>query len=148
MKNPPTLILVADSSHARLISHKPDGNAVLWKMNSRLAMKRSIASTTDKPGRSFNSTGSLRHSMEPRTTAQRAAQITFSRKVVKALEKSLMAKNFGKFIVVAAPRTLGDLRRQISKETKALTTAELRKDLAALPDHEVVSHLRDALIAV
>lgn len=148
MRTAPTFILIADSSHARLISHTAKRDAVLLRMNSRAAMKPTRELGTDKPGRAFDSAGRGRHAMEPRTTAQREAQKAFARRVSATVERTLTKAQFEKFIVVAAPRTLGDLRREFSDETSELISDEIRKDLYGLPDPEVIAHIRQSDIVI
>ena len=144
VKKRPALILIADGSHARLISCTPRSNTVLWTMASRAATKRTEALVTDRAGRVLDGRGRSRHALEPRTSPHRLAQLAFARKVAGAVEKSLATTNFGKFVLVAPARALGDLRRQLPDDIKGSVTDELRKDLAALPDSDVLVHLADS----
>ena len=148
MKKPPTLILIADGAHARLIAHTPRRDTVLLRMNSRKAMKRDSEINSDRPGRAFDRMGQGRHAMSSQNSAHRTAQVAFARRVTATVEKTLATTQFDRFVLVAPPRTLGDLRREFSDNTIGLVTGEVRKDLAGLSDKEVVAHVADTEVLI
>jgi protein required for attachment to host cells len=143
MKEAPALILVADGAHARLISHTSDTDDVVWQLASDDATKRTEELGSDRPGRAFDSTGQGRHAMEPRTPAHRAAQMAFAHTVAAAVKNSLAGTAFRKFVLVAPPRTLGDLRRELDEDSD-IVTAEVAKDFAALTPSDVVARVKAA----
>jgi len=108
---PLDLILVADGSHARMIAHAAKGDSVLWTMHCR------------------------------ETSRSRAAQLAFAREVADRVEETLAATTFDKFVVVAPPRTAGDLRREFCDAVFEAVTGEIEKDLVSLADSDIVAQL-------
>lgn len=143
MQSKPTLVLVADGNQARMFSQTPTQAGVLWTMASRDAATQTRELVSDKPGQSFSSVGYSRHAMTPQVSAQRAAQLKFARRVADAVERTTAETDFDKLIMVAPPRTLGDLRNEISPRVRAAVTEEINKDLANLADHDVLAHLAE-----
>lgn len=131
MKTSPDLILVADGSHARMISHDGHGDSVLWSIHSREPSR--------PPVRPFDGQGEPPN--QQRTGPQRAAQLAFAREVADKVEETLAAAAFDKFIVVAPPRTVGDLRREFCDQVLDALTGEVQKDLVGMPDSDVIAHL-------
>ncbi|MGH6943019.1 MAG: host attachment protein, partial [Geminicoccaceae bacterium] len=100
---------------------------------------------SDRPGRSFDSAGQGRHAMEPPTDPQRYAKYAFARELAHRLEEAVHAHRFDRLVVVAAPRTLGDLRDLLPDAVKAKIVAEIDKDLTQVPVHDLSRHLDDVL---
>lgn len=50
---------------------------------------------------------------------------------------------FDRLAIIAAPRTLGHLRKCLSKKVHDRVMAEIDRDLAALPDHQIRERLAD-----
>jgi protein required for attachment to host cells len=117
MKVPPDLILVADGMHARMIAHESRGDTVLWTMHCR---------------------------EQQRTGPMRAAQLAFAREVADKVEETLVHASFNKFVVVAPPRTVGDLRREFCDQVLDALTTEIEKDLVGLPDSDIVAQLKQS----
>jgi protein required for attachment to host cells len=79
--------------------------------------------------------------MEPRVDWHRFAKEQFARDVAAALEKAALDRLYGNLILVAPPRTLGDLRQALGSHARSLVAGEVPKDLTNLPDHELPAHL-------
>jgi len=141
MKVAPDLILVADGTHARMIAHESKGDTVLWTMHCRESARppvKAVDAPVDARGASPN---------QQRTGQQRAAQLAFAREVADKVEETLASASFNKFVVVAPPRTVGDLRREFCAQVLDALTGEVERDLVALPDSDVVAHLtRSAVV--
>lgn len=62
----------------------------------------------------------------------------FAAEAADMLRKRALARKFSKLIVVAPPKTLGELRKHYHKEVEARLTGELAKDLTGhtIPDIE------------
>jgi protein required for attachment to host cells len=131
MKAPPDLILVADGNHARMIAHESKGDSVLWTMHCREPSR--------PPTKAFDGHGEPPN--QQRTGPQRAAQLAFAREVADKVEETLAAASFRKFVVVAPPRTVGDLRREFCDTVLEAVTGEVEKDLVSLADSDVVAQL-------
>ncbi len=140
-----TWILVADGAKARILARhgghgplEPASNLCFAEAEARLPT-RDIG--TDRPGRVHESANAARHAMEPRVDWHRFAKEQFARDIATALEAAAKDKLYEELILVAPPRTLGDLRQALGQHAKALVTGEIAKDLTNLPDHELPAHL-------
>jgi protein required for attachment to host cells len=153
---PTTWILIADGAKAKVLAHdRKSGTlspAFPQEFFGTTAQSKEIAS--DRPGRSFESAGRGqpsdvgahgRHAMEPRTDPQRHAEYSFARELAEHLQDAANKNRFQRLVVVAAPRTLGDLRQLLPDPVKKLVSAELDKDLTNLPERELPKHLEDVL---
>jgi protein required for attachment to host cells len=136
-----TWILVADGARARLIEQDPEERRQLKATAERefsgtTAQSREIAS--DRPGRTFDRAGEGRHAMEPSTDPLRHAKLEFARDLAEHLTQAVNRHAFDRLIVIAAPRTLGDLRNLLPDAVRARVVAEIDKDLTwmSLPDLE------------
>jgi protein required for attachment to host cells len=123
------LVLVADGQKYLLLRNHGDFRAPALKVEG--AAERKGAPTrelgTDKPGRSFASTGAGRSSMEE-TDLQQQAEDRFAAEAAAALAQRANG-SAGDIIVVAPPRTLAELRRHYAAPVKARLAAEVDKDL-------------------
>lgn len=97
---------------------------------------------TDKPGTSHSSVGPGRSSMEEVDFHQQAED-RFAAEAADLLRKRALANDFEALIVVAPPRTLGELRKHYHKEVSQRLVGELDKDLTGHP----VPDIEKALIA-
>lgn len=101
---------------------------------------------TDRPGRTFDSAGAHRHAMEPHSDPQREAKRSFATELAAGLQDQLRAKAFDRLVLVAAPATLGDLRKALPKPLLAAVYAEIPKNLVHVPNQELGDHLDDVLV--
>jgi protein required for attachment to host cells len=143
-----TWILIADGARARVLAQARDFAPLepafeQEEFTGSTAQSREIAS--DRPGRSFDSGGQGRHAMEPPTDPQRYAKYTFARELATRLEEAAHAGRFARLVLVAAPKTLGDLRELLPGVVKAKIVAEIDKDLTKVPGPELAKHLAPVL---
>lgn len=59
------------------------------------------------------------------------------------LNSEVLGHKIDKLVVVAAPRTLGEMRRHYHKLTEAALIAEIAKDLVGKQPAEILAQLRD-----
>ncbi len=154
---PITWILIADGAKARVLEHdsreRTLSPAFPHEFFGSTAQSKEIAS--DRPGRSFDSagrgqpgdvgTGHHRHAMEPRTDPQRHAEYAFARDLAHHLEHAAAENRFRNLVLVAAPKTLGDLRQILPDTVKKMVVAEVDKDLTNIPERDLPKHLKDYL---
>ena len=95
---------------------------------------------TDRPGRTFSSVGPGRSAVES-TDWHELEQHRFVRAVSAALEKLVRAHHVRSLIIVAPPRTLADLRRDLHDDVKVHVVAEVNKDLTKHTIEEIEKHL-------
>jgi protein required for attachment to host cells len=99
----------------------------------------------DAPGRSFESVGTARHSVAPRTDPERIEEQRFAGRIVERLDQAAGHSRFDKLILVAPPRMLGDLRAALTPRLASLLSATLARDLTKIPQARLVGHLEEAL---
>jgi protein required for attachment to host cells len=98
---------------------------------------------SDAPGRSFSSVGHGRsaysevdfHALEESRFAAEAADL---------LRKRALSNDFERLIVIAPPKTLGELRKHYHKEVANRVAAEIPKDLTGHPVTEIERFLVEA----
>jgi protein required for attachment to host cells len=94
------------------------------------------AQGTDRPGRSFQSKGSRRSSVE-QTDWHEQAEERFAASVASRLGEALNGNRFEKLILVAPPNTLATLRKKLDTKTAERVVAEIDKDLTKHPVPEI-----------
>jgi protein required for attachment to host cells len=145
---PTTWVLIADGAKARVLAQEKNFEQLKpafeqEEFTGTRAQSKEIAG--DRPGRSFDSGGQGRHAMEPATDPQRYAKYEFARDLAERLEDAVHAHRFDKLVLVAAPKTLGDLRELLPDPVKAKVVAEIDKDLTSVPLRDLPRHLEAVL---
>lgn len=139
-----TWIVVADGARAFIAANQGPGSGLTLVPGS--AQEQDLQSTTEmgseKPGRSFTSARSgTRHGIEPRVDWHRFEKQKFAHGIAKLLDAARLRKAFQHLILVAPPETLGELRASLDKQTQALVSGEVAKDLTRHPIDDLPSHL-------
>lgn len=98
--------------------------------------------TTDAPGRSFSSVGAGRSAYEE-TDFHQLEEDRFAAETAELLKKRALENDFESLIIVAPPRTLGELRKNYHKEVAQRLTGEIDKDLT----RHTLADIEKALIA-
>jgi protein required for attachment to host cells len=147
MKKAVTWIVVADGARARIVRQTGVGRpleAVPGQefLNPERGPTRELG--TDKPGRSFDSRGGQRHSMEE-VDWHRFEKKKFAKTIAERLDQAAEARAFDRLVLVAPPDTLGDLRAEIGKHGSAKIAAEVAKDLTGIPMSQLANHLGSAV---
>lgn len=142
-----TWVVVADAARARVLASqgklRPFGNIEQFVHGeSRL---RDTEQVSDRPGRSFDSFGAGRHSMEAPTEPSDQEATRFAATIAERLHKGRVDNEFDDLVLVAPPRFLGTLRKALDKESAALVRAELDKEFSQLDDEEIRRRLESVL---
>lgn len=147
MKNKTTWILIADAARARIVRNDGPGRGVEAVKGLTFEQERLKSGDlmADKPGRTFDSVGAGRHSVEFSSDAVREQDRTFAGSLVSVLQVALARGDFDRLVVIAPPRALGDLRSALTAPLKAVLHAELGKDLTHVPNSELAAHLEAVL---
>jgi len=140
-------VLVANQSEARIYALKmPRGPLVeVDKMEHAAGQAREGDLVTDRPGRSFQSVGDVRHAMEPPVDAKEQEAMKFAKEVSDRLDSARQEGRFDRLVLVAAPHFLGLLRKSLSDATSKQVTEEIAKNLVQFNAEEIRSHLPDKL---
>ncbi len=140
-----TWFVVADGAKARILARR--GTTGVLESASNLCFAEAEARVptrevgADRPGRVHESADVTRHAMAPRVDWHRFAKERFARDVAGALERAAGEKLYDALVLVAPPRTLGDLRQALGKHAGARVTREIGKDLTNISDHDLPAHL-------
>ena len=147
MKPVRTWILLADGTRARIVCNTGPGKGLqeVRGMEFEGENLRSGDIMADRPGRTFDSAGAHRHAMEPPSDPQREAKRSFAAELVARLQEQLQAKAFDRLVLVAAPATLGDIRKALSEPLRGVVCGEISKNLVHVPNQELDDHLADVL---
>lgn len=143
-----TWVLVSDAAGGRFFEVSDERKLVpTYRHEITQTVQRSSEIGTDQPGRSFDSHGQGRHSMEPPTDPKRHAKAELAHELVQALDQQRKKHKFDRLVVVAPPQFLGDLRAAMSKPLNDMIAAEVNKDLSRLKPHQLEEQLHDLLVA-
>lgn len=141
-----TWILVAHRGGARLFESKQPGEdlSLLHDIPHPEGRLKSKDLGTDKPGRSVDSHGT-RHAFVQEQ--EPAAHVTeqFSKQLSGLLDDGRTQHRYSNLVLVAEPHFLGILRAALSRETAALVTAVVNKDLGHVEPRDIPKHLSDAI---
>jgi protein required for attachment to host cells len=137
-----TWILVAHRGGARLFENAGPGTGMklLEDIPHPEGRLKSGEINADRPGRAFD-TFSRRHGMSQEHEAADQVSLMFAKHLCDKLEKARAENRFGKLVLVAEPRLLGELRAALNKPTAALVSATLDKDLIAIDNSDLPKHL-------
>lgn len=147
MRKTTTWILIADGARAHILENDGPGKglapAPVPPQETHLDADREVYA--DRPGRAQESVGGARHAVERRVDWHRFEKAQFAGRLAELLDAAAGAKRFDRLVLVAPPRTLGDLRAALAPATRAKVDGEIDKDLTHLPDHELPAHLEGLL---
>jgi len=142
-----TWILIADASRARILKNDGPGLGIdaIDGMMFEGENRRVQDIMADKPGRSYDTAGGGRHAMEYKSDAKHEDERAFAETLISALQEAHDRKDYDQLILIAPPKMLGDLRAASPAALKAVTCAEINKDLTQIPNGEMADHLKDVL---
>jgi protein required for attachment to host cells len=132
------LVLVGDGRKALFFRNKGDAlhpNLVVERVLDR-ENPPTDEQGTDQPGRTLGPPGPAKSAVEP-TDWHHLAEERFAKDIAAALYRRAHAGRFDKLVVVAPPKVLGVLRKEMHKEVTARITAELPKELTSHPVSEI-----------
>ena len=103
---------------------------------------------TDQPGRTFASGGSPRtgvavnagannRSAYAETDFHQLEEGRFAAEAAEMLKERALRNEFEALVIVAPPKTLGELRKHYHKEVEKRIAAEIPKDLTNMPVEEI-----------
>ena len=147
MKPIRTWILVADGARARIFVNNGPGKGIEEMAGNvfEIAIPPSRDIVSDRPGRTFNSTGKQRHAIEPGINPHRERKRVFLGHVAHYLDKARLRGDFDRLVIVAPPPALGDLRAEMKPRLRQLVTGEIAHDLVEHPKSAVGKHLAKIL---
>jgi len=91
---------------------------------------------SDAPGVAYSSVGNSRHAFSE-VDFHQLEEDRFASETAEMLRKRALANDFESLIIVAPPRTLGEMRKHYHKEVENRLTGEIAKDLTGHPVDEI-----------
>jgi protein required for attachment to host cells len=135
-------VVVCDGAKALILENA--GDAISPNLKTKEIHEQPDPKTseqgTDAPGRSINSNGSRRSTMEQTDWHDQAEQ-QFLTDIAKRLDAAVMAGETKSLILIAPPRALGVLRQAFSASVRNAIRAEIDKDYVKMPVYEIEKHL-------
>jgi protein required for attachment to host cells len=135
-------VVVCDGAKALILENA--GDAISPNLKTKEIHEQPDPKTseqgTDAPGRSINSNGSRRSTMEQTDWHDQAEQ-QFLTDIAKRLDAAVMAGETKSLILIAPPRALGVLRQAFSAPVRNAIRAEIDKDYVKMPVYEIEKHL-------
>jgi protein required for attachment to host cells len=98
---------------------------------------------TDSAGRASSPQGGVQSSVEP-TDFHQIEEDRFAADAADFLKTGALKNAYDSLIVVAPPKTLGELRKHYHKEVTSRLKAELDKDLTGHPIKDIEKALQNA----
>jgi protein required for attachment to host cells len=124
-------ILVADQAEAIFYDAPTLGARPkeVARISDPLARLHDREFATERPGRTHESRGDMRHAIQRENTPRRAEALRFARRIARRLDDARRNEEFEQLVVVAGPPFLGLVREELSGPTRARVAREIRKDL-------------------
>jgi len=138
-------VLVADGRKILFLRNEGDDaypNLVVEHAEEQANPKDSDQKS-DAPGLSFSSVGSGRSTMDEVDFHQQEED-RFAADAAALLKQRALANDFESLIVIAPPRTLGELRKHYHDSVSARISGEINKDLTGHPTADIESAIRAA----
>jgi protein required for attachment to host cells len=142
MNDEKTLVAVFDAAHVRFFEYKQSHGKlenILADVSSGLHhARRDIGS--DRPGRTISS-GGQHHAYESEHDPRKLEKHDFVRAIAQAIEAALVQHAFGRLVVVAPSRAVGEFRTVAGDKVRKIIWREVAKEFANLSDSELHDHL-------
>jgi protein required for attachment to host cells len=138
-------VLVIDGR--KLLLFRNEGGAAAPRLSLVTLREQESAPTeaqgSDRPGRTHASVGGA-HSSYEQTDFHQMDEDQFAAKAAALLNREVLAGHIRALIVVAAPRTLGELRKHYRGELQACLLGEIAKDMAGHTTDDILAGLAAA----
>lgn len=149
MKQPETWFVIADGQRARIVRRmrtpRPRVEDVFpyqW-INSELL---SLQIDNEALGRASAAKDTATfHSIQPGPDPRRLLKQNFAEDLAEFLNRSAQAKDYDRLVLIAAPKTLGDIRGALSDTARNHVVAELDKDLTHEHDNDLAARFEELL---
>lgn len=138
-----SLVVVANSHKAKIfekIGHKT------FDLNLIYEIEADLDSDHEKPGRSFNSTGSLRHAIEPHTDRRLVEKHKFAEKISHNLQELEKTKSIDGLILIASHKILEEIEKTLGNHLKQKITQQFAKNLLEFTNAEIKNYLSENLV--
>nr|WP_295371971.1 host attachment family protein [uncultured Sphingosinicella sp.] len=126
-----SFVVVADG--AKMLFFRNEGDAEFLKLE--IERKREQENLPDRDlktadrGRTFDASGGAGRSAYEETDFHQLEEDRFAAETAELLKTRALRNDFESLIIVAPPKTLGELRKHYHKEVEKRLTGEIAKDL-------------------
>ena len=131
-------VVVADGK--KMLFFRNEGDAEFMKLEVERKREQDNPATRDQKtaeaGRAFPSSGPGHHAYSE-TDFHQLEEDRFAAETAEILKKRALNNDFDSLIVVAPPRTLGELRKHYHKEVEKRLSGEIAKDLTGHPVEQI-----------
>jgi len=147
MKPIKTLVLLANDAKARLFENTGPGKG-LFEIEDLSAHTIAEANVryADRPGRMVAAPGIGQHAFDTAEAEHDQAQEAFARAVLDETEARFTEGKYDRFVVAAAPSTLGVLRTEMPAKLKAALALDIDKDFLKLKPADLVKRFADHIV--
>jgi protein required for attachment to host cells len=134
-----SFVVVADGK--KMLFFRNEGDAEFLKLE--VDGKREQADLPDRElksddaGRAFDASGGAGRSAYEEVDFHQLEEDRFAAETAEILKQRALRNEFDSLIIVAPPRTLGELRKHYHKEVQKRLTGEVAKDLTGHPVPEI-----------
>jgi protein required for attachment to host cells len=135
------LVLVADNSRARIFTIDSP-TSPLHEIESMVQAEGRLHErdlTSDLPGKMKGGAGGG-HAYESEISPKQQRAINFAKRLADYLDIARKSNKLYNILIVATPRFLGELRKQMTSETAEMVVFELDKDLTLDSVDEIRLH--------
>ena len=139
------MIAVFDSSRARIFKRESDGKIRPMSEIESGLHHFTREKVSDKAGRSFASAGDVRHAYEPKHDPHKYEKHEFVHRLARMLDLSYERGEFGKLLLVAPKRSLGEFRNLATAKLRRCVSLEVPKDLVKYSDDELMKRVQPYL---
>ena len=136
-----SLVLVADGKKLLFLRNHGDETQMDLRLEAHEEQENppTREQGTDAPGRSFSNDG--RRSAMEEADFHQIEEDRFAAHAANLLRDRALNNDFKTLVVVAPPRTLGELRKHYHKEVASRISHELHKDLTGFPIQDIQAAL-------
>ncbi|MCJ8189901.1 host attachment family protein [Sphingomicrobium aestuariivivum] len=133
-----TLVLVTDGRKMLFLRNEGDGEYMKLQVEKKAAREdapdRDLS--TDEPGSVFMS-GSPGRSSYEETDFHQLEEDRWAHEAADRINSRALSNDFEKLVIIAPPKTLGELRKKLHKETEKRTVLEIDKEMTNQPLGEI-----------
>ena len=128
-----TLIVVADGARARFFEPRHDTHTLVAAAQADMVAPESRLQNqeivSDRPGRGFGSADASthRHAFEPHHDPHKLEKHNFTAELARTLDG--LCGQYDRLVVVAPPRSLGELDTLLTPQVKKMVSHQVPKDL-------------------
>ncbi|MDH5472309.1 MAG: host attachment protein [Gammaproteobacteria bacterium] len=140
---PKTWVVVAESSRAKIFELKKK-NTPLKELKDFLHPSSRLHEqqiSSDLPGNTHDNHGYAGHKMTAQTTIKEQESMSFAKTIGQHIEKARSKGEFQQLILMSPPAFLGQLRKQLSRQTFKRIISEIDKNLVRHTPHDIRAHL-------